>query len=191
MNPYTIFDAYNLITSYISQAHQGPEEIQQLARRIDRTNSNLGRKTTKELDAAAEELKGGLSCMDLGEMSPLKLFRKVLHHTFTTSFTITLHHTPLCISSPTRTSSPLTSFPVSLPCPLLTVLPAVCGGLHHHRRRAIQPTCQGTVLYCTTNPFTPVTPHPLNPPLNAPHQYPSNMTPSRHIPTRQGTVLCY
>ena len=31
-------------------AHQGPEEIQQLARRIDRTNTSLGRQTTKELE---------------------------------------------------------------------------------------------------------------------------------------------
>ena len=31
-------------------AHQGPEEIQQLARRIDRTASNLGRMSTKELE---------------------------------------------------------------------------------------------------------------------------------------------
>ena len=60
-----------------------------MARRIERTNSNLGRKTTKELDAAAEELKGGLSCMDLGEMSPLKLFHKVSHYTVGTS-----QHTP-------------------------------------------------------------------------------------------------
>ena len=70
---------------------QGPEEIRQLAQKIERTTSNLARMTTKEMDdgqgQALAELSGGLALLqggNLSSLSPMKLLRNLCVAVFIT-----------------------------------------------------------------------------------------------------------